>query len=175
MSIVKVVKSGYKSPEETANLINYIVSEERHAINGLVGGNMVFTGTPETVYQQMMECKQYFHKVCGRYMQHIIVSLSEVEMKYLGLEEVYKIAMQISEFFRWNQTIFAIHQETGQIHIHIGINTVSFLDGRKLRFSLWDLKQYVNQIIGNYVPTNFLNSGIQMEKRVVGSLEELNN
>lgn len=172
MPITKVVKSGYKSPEEMNNLITYIVSEERHTINGLTGGNMIFANSAMSVYQQMMDVKQYFKKCCGRYMRHIIVSFSNDELQCLGVNEIYKIAMQICNFFRWNQTIFAIHQETGQIHIHIGINTVSFLDGRKLRFSLWDLKQYVNKVVGNYTPVNLLNFEIQ-EMRMVDSIEEL--
>ncbi len=172
MSIIKVVKSGYKSPEEMLNLIGYIVSEERHNINGLTGGNMVFASSAESVYQQMMECKQYFHKLCGRYMRHIIVSFSNYELQYLGVNEIYKIAMRICSFFRWNQTIFAIHQETGQIHIHFGVNTVSYLDGGKLRFSLWEFKEYVNQVVGAYVPAVVLNLGIQ-EVRTVDSMEKL--
>lgn len=172
MSITKIVKSGYKSPEEMANLINYILSEERHAINGLVGGNMIVTGKPETVYQQMMDVKQYFKKCCGRYMRHIVVSFSNYELQYLRVDEIYRIAMQICGFFRWNQTVFAIHQETGQIHIHIGVNTVSFLDGSKLRFSLWELKEYVNQVVGAYLPAFALNFGIQ-EARIVDSMEKL--
>lgn len=173
MAITKAIKSGFKSPEEMNALIEYIISEDRHVINGLTGGRMIMTGTPESVYHQMMECKQYFHKVCGRYMRHIVVSFSNYELQYLRVDKIYKIAMQICEFFTWNQTVFAIHQETGQIHIHLGVNTVSYLDGSKLRFSLWDLKQYVNQVISNYVPANLLNVGIRMATRVVESLEEL--
>lgn len=172
MSIVKVVKSGFKSSEETANLINYIISEERHVIKGLTGGRMILIGSPESVYQQMMDVKKYFKKCCGRYMQHIIVSFSNYELQYLGVNEIYKIAMRICSFFRWNQTIFAIHQETEQIHIHLGVNTVSYLDGSKLRFSLWEFKEYVNQVVGAYVPAIVLNLGIQ-EVRSVDSTEKL--
>ncbi|MBQ4560008.1 MAG: relaxase/mobilization nuclease domain-containing protein [Tyzzerella sp.] len=172
MAIIKAIKSGYKSPEEMNSLIQYIISEERHVINGLTGGRMIMTGSSESVYQQMMECKQYFHKVCGRYMRHIIVSFSNYELQYLGVNEIYKIAMQICGFFRWNQTVFAIHQETEQIHIHIGINTVSFLDGSKLRFSLWELKTYVNRVVGTYVPVVALNLGIQ-EVKMSDNIDEL--
>lgn len=172
MPITKVVKSGYKSPEEMKNLIAYIVSEERHTINGLTGGNMIFANSAMSVYQQMMDVKQYFKKCCGRYMQHIVISFAEYEMKYLGIEAVYKMARQICDFFKWNQTVFAIHRETGRLHIHIGVNTVSFLDGGKLRFTLWDLKQYVNRVVGAYVPAVVLNFGIQ-EVRTVDSMEKL--
>lgn len=172
MAIIKAIKSGYKSPEEMNALIEYIISEDRHVINGLTGGRMIMTGTPESVYQQMMDIKQYFKKECGRYMRHIIISFSHYELQYLGFNEIYKIAIQICGFFRWNQTIFAIHQETGQIHIHLGVNTVSYLDGSKLRFSLWDLKQYVNQVISNYIPVVALNFGIQ-KIRTADSMEEL--
>lgn len=172
MPIIKTINSGYKSPEEMNNLISYIVSEDRHIIKGLTGGRMITTGSPEMVCEQMMEVKQYFKKECGRYMRHILVSFSNYELQYLGVDEVYKIAMQICSFFRWYQTIFAIHQETGQIHIHIGVNTVSFLDGGKLRFVLWELKEYVNQIVGSYVPAIPLNLGVR-EIRNVESMEEL--
>ena len=90
MAVTKIVKSGYKSPEEMSNLINYIVSEERHAINGLTGGRMILTGSSESVYEQMMDVKQHFRKECGRYMQHIIVSFSSYELHYLGVNEIYK-------------------------------------------------------------------------------------
>lgn len=172
MPITKVVKSGYKSPEQMNNLITYIISEERHIIKGLTGGNMVIANSAMSVYQQMMEVKQYFKKCCGRYMQHIVVSFAEYEMKNLEIEVVYKIAMQICDFFKWNQTVFAIHQETGHIHIHIGVNTVSFLDGSKLRFTLWELRQYVKNVVDSYVPALTLNFGIQ-EARNVDNMELL--
>ena len=172
MAITKAIKSGYKSPEEMNALIKYIISEDRHVIKGLTGGRMIMTGTPESVYHQMMECKQYFHKLCGRYMRHIVVSFSNYELQYLRVDEIYKIAMQICGFFRWNQTVFAIHQETGKIHIHIGVNTVSFLDGSKLRFSLWELKEYVKRVVEAYVPAVVLNLGIR-EVRTVDSMEKL--
>ena len=172
MAITKAIKSGYKSPEEMNALIKYIISEDHHVINGLTGGRMIMTGTPESVYHQMMECKQYFHKVSGRHMRHIIVSFSNYELQYLGVNEIYKIAMEICGFFRWNQTIFSVHQETGNLHIHIGINTVSFLDGSKLRFSLWELKMYVNRVVGTYVPAVALNFGIQ-EVKMADNMEQL--
>lgn len=172
MAITKAIKSGFKSPEEMNALIEYIISEDRHVINGLDGGRMIITGSSEFVYEQMMEVKQYFRKECGRYMRHIIVSFSNYELQHLGANEIYKIAMQICSFFKWYQTIFAIHQETGQIHIHIGVNTVSFLDGNKLRFALWELKNYVNQIVGRYVPAISLNLGVR-EVKNVESMETL--
>lgn len=105
-------------------------------------------------------------------MRHIVVSFSNYELQYLGVNEIYKISMEICGFFRWNQTIFAVHQETGNLHIHIGVNTVFFLDGSKERFSLWELKTYVNRVVEAYLPAFALNFGIQ-EVRTVDSMEKL--
>ena len=171
MPIIKVVESGFKSQRDMMNLITYIISDEKHRLNGLVGGNMVFTGSEQSVFEQMMECKRYFKKANGRYMLHLVVSFSAYEMKYIDANKAYMIAMQICRFFQWYQSIFAIHQETEQLHIHIGINTVSFLDGRKMRFLLWDLKAYVNKVVNTYVPEMALFP--QRKNTMVATLDEL--
>lgn len=164
MAIIKLEKSGYKSCEDMKNLIDYVMSEERHLIHGKTGGTMLLVNGAVTPYEQMMRIKCQYNKVNGRYMRHLIVSLSDYEMQYIGIERLYEIAGEISgNLFAGYQVLYAIHQETGRIHVHMAINTVSFLDGRKLQIHLQSLRMEIKKIISRYVPEYVLNGAVRSE------------
>lgn len=148
MPCVKVINSGYNSPEDMMRLINYIISDEKHETNGLIGGYMILTGSPQYVYDQMMAVKNHYNKATGQFMRHIIVSPSEI----VDVNLLYIIAMQICKLFPEYQSVFAIHLEKEIPHIHIGINTVPFVEANKLRINLPALKLEINRICSEYVP-----------------------
>ena len=153
MPCIKIVNSGYKSTEQMMNLINYVISDEQHITNGLTGGNMILTGTPQYIYDQMMDVKNYYNKAKGRFMQHIIVSPSDRENKYIDIYSLYMIAMRICNLFPGYQTLFAIHLEKDHKHLHFAINTVSYLDGSKIRILLSQLRLDIQKIFAEYVPS----------------------
>ncbi len=64
-------------------------------------------------------------------MRHLVFSPSNNEKLFFSEEILYGIAIQICMLFEGYQTIFAIHRNTGRNHIHIAINTVSYIDGKK--------------------------------------------
>lgn len=162
MAIIKLEKSGYKSCEDMKNLIDYVISEERHQIHGKTGGTMLLLNGTVSPYEQMMRVKCQYNKVNGRYMRHLIVSLSDYEMQYIGIERLYEIAAEVSvRLFAGYQVLYAIHQETGRIHVHMAVNTVSFLDGRKLQIHLQSLRMEIKNIISRYVPEYVLNGAVR--------------
>lgn len=150
MPFIKITNSGYKSPEDMMKLIDYIISDERHETNGMTGGCMILTGSSQNIYDQMMDVKNYYNKANGRFMRHIIVSMSDTESKNIDVNSLYHIALRICNLFSGFQTLFAIHQETGRPHIHIAINTVSFMDGRKIQIRLSKLKSDIQKIFVEY-------------------------
>lgn len=47
-------------------------------------------------------------------------------------EKVYEIGLEImDEFFSEYQTIFAVHEDTDNLHIHFVFNSVSYVTGKK--------------------------------------------
>ena len=152
MPFVEIKNSGYNSRKQMMNLINYVISEERHIINSMTGGRMILTGTPQCVYDQMMAVKKQYKQVDGQFMRHIIISPSDDESLYINTHSLYMIAMRICEFFPEHQSVVAIHQETERPHIHIAINTVSFMDGKKIRIYLPKLIDCIQKIFDEYVP-----------------------
>ena len=153
MPHIRIVNSGYKSTREMQNLLNYIVAEPRHETKGLVGGNGILVGSAQEVYTQMMEIKRYYQKTDGYMLRHIFISLSEDEMEYIGGTELYIIGMRVCNLFPRYQSLFAIHFEKKHLHLHIAINTVSYVDGRKLQLPLeYQFHEEVEEIISHYLP-----------------------
>lgn len=152
MPFIKLTPTGYKSCNDMFKLITYILSEENRSINGLVGGNMILSGSPQYIYEQMLDVKKKYNKQYGRFMRHLIISPSDYELQFISLHQLYLLGQQICNLFPSYQTVFAIHQNTNHPHIHIAINTVSFIDGKKLQVNLHEVRKAINRLFAFYVP-----------------------
>ena len=161
MPTLKVIKSGYNTPKQMTDLIKYIIDEQRHDIRGMVGGSMLITGSVQAVYSQMMDCKKRMNKLKGWNMRHIIISLSDRELEYVDDDKAYMIAMEICRRFFGYQIVFALHHETGRLHMHFGVNTVSYLDGYKLRIFVYTLRAEIQDIFSNYIPPMKMNMSVR--------------
>lgn len=170
MPYIYLNPSGYKTPKDMHNLINYILNEEKDV---LTGGNILFN-SPDAAYNKMMLVKKNYRKTDGRLMRHLIFSPSDDENRFFSEEDLYDIAIQICMLFEGYQAIFTIHRNTGRNHIHIAINTVSYIDGKKININLYRLKNTINKIVGCHVeikePT--LNTGCSPQRTHV-SLDDM--
>lgn len=170
MPYVHLNSSGYKTPQEMYNLINYVLNEEKDV---LVGGNILFN-SPNAVYNEMMLVKKNYRKTDGRLMRHLIFSPSDDENRFFSEEKLYDIAIKICMLFEGYQTIFSIHRNTGRNHIHIAINTVSYINGKKIDINLYKLKNEINNIVGCYVEIKepALNTGCSQQRTLL-SLDDM--
>lgn len=174
MAFIKIVNSGYKRPDDMNKLINYIVDKPKHQTDGLFGGNMILTGSVPYVYKQMMDVKKYYGKTDGYMMRHMVVSLSTYEIQFISSNQLYIIGTQICNLFPEYQSVFCINLETNQMHIHFAINTVSFIDGRKLQLGPANqIRKLINNIISAYLPSIPLNGLGRQESVVIGGFDEI--
>lgn len=174
MATVKIIGSGYKSPVQMNRLIRYVTENPEHQTDGLFGGNMILTGSASYVYKQMMDVKKYYGKTDGYMMRHMVISLSTYEMQFISSNQLYIIGTQICNLFPEYQSVFCINLETNQMHIHFAINTVSFIDGRKLQLeSVNQIRNSVNNIISAYLPSIPLNGLGRQESVVIGGFDEI--
>lgn len=69
-------------------------------------------------------------------------------------KEVYKVGLEVmNKFFDGYQTIFAVHEDTDNLHIHFVFNSVSYLTGKKwcLNFKeFYQLKQDMEYTANSY-------------------------
>ena len=117
----KVIKKNLEA------VINYAKNGEKTE-NGILFS--AINCLPETAYTQMMLTKKNFHKEGGRLGYHIIQSF---EGKEISQEKCNKIGVELANEL-WGdkyQVIVCTHTNKNNVHNHIVLNSVSFIDGTK--------------------------------------------
>lgn len=117
----KVIKKNLEA------VINYTMNGEKTENGILVSA---INCLPQTAYSQMMLTKKAFHKEDGRLGYHIIQSFNGNE---ISPDKCNKIGMELAEEL-WGdkyQVIVCTHTNKQNVHNHIVLNSVSFIDGTK--------------------------------------------
>lgn len=116
-------------------VINYAQNGDKTENGILVTGvNCV----PQTAYNQMSLTKKFFHKENGRQGYHIIQSFNGKEV---SPKEANEIGTLLAEelFGDKFQAIICTHINKDNVHNHIVLNSVSFIDGTKYHNSKLDI------------------------------------
>ena len=117
----KVIKKNLEA------VINYAMNGEKTENGILVWG---VNSLPKTAYSQMMLTKKAFHKEDGRLGYHIIQSFNGNE---ISAEKCNQIGIELAEQL-WGdkyQVLVCTHTNKKNVHNHIVLNSVSFIDGSK--------------------------------------------
>ena len=129
MAVVKCKKcSGGYSSDYLLNALKYLYNEEK-ALH--IGGYGVDPSNLQKTYAQMIIVKRYFHKTQENPLIHLIISFGDEVRTY---EKAKSHAVLISAFFKCrHQVLWAVHKKhrgDSLFHIHMIINSVSFVDGK---------------------------------------------
>jgi len=100
---------------------------------------------------QMKMVKQAYGKTDGRLMKHFIISFTRQESQMLILEDLLQIAAWIAYPLGLKyQIVFGVHMDTMCWHLHFGMNTVSYVDGRKVSHDhgfLAEVRGYADDVL----------------------------
>ena len=137
MATFTAIRNKKQAPSSMLNVLNYVALEKKtHWGNALLvtGHNCV----PQSSFIEMQTTKNRFHKPGGRLFYHFVQSFSAdddvtpQEVNAIGLEFAQR---QFPDF----EVVVATHVDTGHLHNHFVVNSVSFRDGHKLHQSPDDL------------------------------------
>lgn len=95
---------------------------------------------PENAGKQMMATKRLWHKTSGRTYKHFVQSFAPGEK--ITPEQAHSMACKLAnDFPAWQgyEVLIATHIDRDHIHNHFVVNSVSFENGRKLRWEKKDL------------------------------------
>ncbi len=126
---IKTIKNNLEA------VVNYAQNGDKTENEILVTGvNCV----PQTAYSQMALTKKFFHKESGRQGYHIIQSFNGKEV---SPNEANELGTLLAEelFGDKFQAIVCTHINKDNIHNHIVLNSVSFVDGSKHHNSKLDI------------------------------------
>ena len=80
---------------------------------------------------EFMYIKKYFGKMYGRHIKHFYITFNEND--HMTPELAYTLAYHICMYYSNRfQIIFSVHEEKKNLHIHFVVNSVSYIDGKKL-------------------------------------------
>jgi hypothetical protein len=133
MAVIKAVSSR----AGITQALDYVMKEEKtekRLVSGL--GCM-----PESAKDEMQLTKELWEKTGGRTYKHFVQSYHEDEK--ITPEQAHRNAIELAENTRaWRgfEVLIATHVDRGHIHSHFIVNSVSYEDGHKLRWSKHDLK-----------------------------------
>lgn len=141
---IKKLKTGL------SKLIDYAMNPSKTTVikdinEGLKNEEVVFVRgincIPEFAKAQMQETKDRFNKNTGNVGYHIIQSFDDNEGNN---EQVFEIGCRLAEelFGDRFEVIVALHKNTDNLHCHIVVNSVSFVDGKKFN----DNKAFLNKM-----------------------------
>lgn len=125
----KVIKKNLEA------VINYAMNGEKTE-NGILISAL--NCLPKTAYSQMMLTKKNFHKEDGRLGYHIIQSFNGNEV---SPEKANQIGIELAQSL-WGdkyQVVVCTHTNKDNVHNHIVLNSVSFIDGSKYHNSNVDI------------------------------------
>ena len=151
MVVLKVIQHTNAESNYLAHAIHYIINKEEMVFyDG-------FCVNPDIACWQMLKVKQYFGKMSGNPLMHLIVSFdTQVNCLQDAVVYAYEIAKYYGNRF---QIVYSIHEKAqernGRVlsfyHVHYIINSVSYIDGRMFAQNKGEIHafgQYVSQVVG---------------------------
>ncbi len=149
-TIIKVVNKNYRTQKDLENLVGYVLrikpSDRHHCSCGSFGAGTI------TAYEEMVKVQNFYGKTEDRLARHFIVSFDDNYC--IDSETAVRLAYRIALYYgSRHQIIFGVHEDTGNIHIHFVLNTVSFVDGLKFTESPGEFarfKHYVENVVNEY-------------------------
>lgn len=128
MALVKMIGEDYPEKKDLQNLVHYMIQPDK-AVHGLVGGFSLLPIGEEAIIRQMETVKEVWHKTEGRQARHFVVSFAWGER--ISEAEAWRLAYWIALYYADRyQIVYAVHEDTENVHIHFVFNPVSFVDGR---------------------------------------------
>lgn len=143
MAILKVPnrKGKYFDPNTKEDLISYITRSSKTP-SGFINSVGVDTNAPA---KSMLDVAEQYGKTKGVQARHFILSFSPREVS--SPKTANEIAMDLIAYLGEEyQCIYAVHEDTDQLHIHIIMNSISYLDGHRYRGSKAEFYQLTNTI-----------------------------
>ena len=134
------IRNAKQTRGSMAGAIGYIAKDEKTLWKGIslvAGHNCV----PQSSYIEFLTTKKRFHKTEGRQFYHFVQSFAEGDRLTPQLANAIGVELAEKEFPDF-EVLVATHIDTGHLHNHLIVNSVSCVDGRKLHQNSLDLQHH---------------------------------
>ena len=142
MPILKAIDRPGKSIKTA---INYAAKDAKKEKDETLFCGVNCADNPAIAAYQMQKTKEVYGKTDGRQYKHYVLSFAEGEISKENAK-TYAKELATQCFGDRFEVACGIHINStgGKIHAHFVVNSVSFVDGKKLHFSKTDLENFKN-------------------------------
>ena len=137
MATFTAIQCKKQSASSMCGVIDYVKQEKKTRW----GDAWLVTGSdcvPQSAFIEMQMTKERFHKTDGTQFYHFVQSFSAEDN--ITPQEVNAIGLEFAQRqFPGFEVVIATHVDTGHLHNHMVVNSVSHKDGHKLHQSPGDL------------------------------------
>lgn len=125
MPNVVIVRNTYLDDVALNNVIYYVLHKA-----SFCGGYGV---TPEisAAQIQMLFVKRAFYQTDALQLKHFFITYSHDEAAYIDFDEMMLTAFKAAKLFGEYQMVYGLHLDGSHVHVHIVMNTTSFIDGHQ--------------------------------------------
>ena len=128
----------------------YVANDVKTMAGAYVGGVNIVSDQMKNAVAEMMDVKNFYGKTDGRAALHGIISLPETESDVTNASALMQLCENVmKEVFPNHQSIFAVHTNTENLHIHFIVNSVG-LDGRKIHQNDKFMKEVLHPCVNKY-------------------------
>ena len=120
MPVLKIKTKPYSDDYALENVVHYVLRPGCSC-----GGYAV---DPNYAVEQMLMVKDIWGKNQGRRVRHFILSFARDER--IRVEAAMWLGFQICQYYSRFQTVYALHDDSSNLHLHFVSNTVSYADGK---------------------------------------------
>lgn len=121
MPVLIMMNKPYNDDEALETVVSYILRSGY----GYCGGYGVDMNYP---VQQMQQVKVLWGKDHGRRVRHFILSFIRAEP--IGYEQAMRLGLEICRYYSDYQSVYGLHTDTDNLHLHFAVNTVSYKSGK---------------------------------------------
>ena len=152
-------KCNYKNPDAVDKVVKYILRKDgRRKVDGspgdfeLFGSVGVYHKDIKGIIDDFKKLKVLHDKTGGVQIKYLIISFEK--QPDLTPRKLRKLINRTLKYFgNEYQLVYAVHEDTDNLHIHVGINSVSF-EGKKFSFRAKDQRKFtkhIEKIFADYI------------------------
>lgn len=143
MAKIDIIRNTYGGLKYLQKAVNY-VSDYRAQYKGGYGVSPYDTAM---AYDQMLATRQYFGKVSGNPLVHIVIAYNNMVK---DIDTAARFGHQCAEFFANRfQVLYCTHAKDfhcGHFHTHIVVNSVSYINGQMITTGFEEMNAYCNYV-----------------------------
>lgn len=167
MANFKQVDRQYLTPKDARNVLEYI---KAGCYNW--GAPYMLLSDTEVIWAQMNYYKQYYGKTEGEQVKHFVLSFQSQKYESdITLSKLQRFANILAGLFREYQPVWAIHLHKTHTHLHLVINTVNVINGKRFHMSPGEFNQLLEKLADELIyyqvallPVTYIDESGKMRK-----------